>query len=111
MDLVKELRTRRESTVEVGAMVFTVRRPRELEMAAWSASSMADVAIKSVHGWIGVTVGDVTGKENDDLPVEYSRELADEWLPDRPDIVVKVWGKVQDLIAEHHAKREEATKN
>lgn len=104
-DAADILRARRETVVTVGTLSFTVRRPRALDLARWQSEGNAAVALHSVAGWSGVTLGDLYGTE-DDQPAPYSAALAAEWLPDRMDLLLPIWQAVEAMIQAHEAARE-----
>lgn len=107
----ERLRDRRTRWVRAsGAVEFLVARPRALELVRWSERGNAEVALRSVIDWRGVTLGDVMG-DGDASPQGFDADLRDEWLPDRPDLLIPVWDAVQAMLSEHAAQREADRKN
>lgn len=108
-DRLKSRRTRWIKPTD-GAIEFMVVRPRALELARWSQDGNAAIALRSIQDWRGVSVSDFM-EDGDATPQPFDESLRDEWLPDRPDLLVAAWAQVQELIGEHVAEREADEKN
>ena len=105
------LRARRTRWIHgPGSIELLVARPRALEIAQWSADGNAGIALRCVIDWRGVTWGDVSG-DGDATQQPFDADIRDEWLPDRPDLLVSVWETIQALITEHAAQAEADRKN
>ena len=108
--LIERLRKNRESKVEAGGHVFIVRRPTDLEWAELDDSSTARALMKHIVGWEGVTELDLYAG-GAGHPVPFDAALAQEWLADRPDLLVAVSRAVVDAYRTHVEKQGAARKN
>lgn len=86
MGLVEKLRRARERDVSAGGYTFTVRRPTDVEMVAIAKAGTVLAWLPHVVGWKGVREIDLI-PGGDPHPLEFSAEVRDEWLADRPDLL------------------------
>ena len=95
MDYLAKLRKGRESKVEVGGFVFTIRRPTDLEaIDLQTVTSTLDgvrQVLRFVVDWHGVKGTDIV-PDGEDKAVPFDSELFAMWVEDQP----AIWG---DLVA------------
>lgn len=86
MSLEDRIKKARESTVTVGNATFNCRLASVQEYVEYSIKSIIDpdVCRKHVTGWAGVTEADLIEDGKKD-PVEFSAELFDLVISDKPD--------------------------
>lgn len=108
--LVAKLREQRLSTVTVGSIEFRVRRPTDVDMMELRGRVTARTVLDYVEGWEGVTEIDVIGSGGAGHLIEFSKELAAEWLADRPDLLGPIIEKVGTSFEEHSKKLATAKK-
>lgn len=110
--LIQRLRAHRTSTLELGHITLTVRRPTDLQASRLyqDEASVYDVARDCVIGWSGVTEGDILPGGSDRL-IDFDEELWPEWLADRPDFWMPIRDRAMDDYEAHVTEREEAKKN
>lgn len=108
--LIERLRHAREFKVEVGGHIFIVRRPTDLEWAEMVESINARTLIKYVVGWEKVTELDLY-PGGAGHPVPFNVEVAQEWLADRPDLLMPVTTRIVEAYRDHVQRRDAARKN
>jgi hypothetical protein len=108
--LIERLRKARETNLEAGGHVFTVRRPTDLDMIELRGELSARTLLRYLVGWDKVTELDIFDGAAAH-PVAYDPALAAEWLPDRPDLVTAIVDGVIKSYNAHTAARELAAKN
>jgi len=110
MALADKLRKAREMSVEAGGFKFTVRRPTDLEMIEMRGTVNGSQLLKFILGWDGVREIDML-EGGDPHPLPFTREVAEEWLADRPDLFAKLAEAIIQGYQEHAQKLEDAAKN
>lgn len=110
MALADKLRKARETSVEAGGFKFTVRRPTDLEMIEMRGTVNGSQLLKFVLGWEGVKESDML-EGGDPHPLQFSREVAEEWLADRPDLFAKLAQGIIESYQAHAKQLEDAAKN
>lgn len=109
MTLLDKLRKARESTVEAGGFVFTVRRPTDAEAAGLSGSTALDVVHRFVIGW--------NLKEMDVIPgggpglAGFDPGLWAAWVDDRPELWAPLSEAILSAYQRHAEQREDDAKN
>lgn len=111
-ELIRKLKKQREFTVEVGKFSFTGRRPTDIEALEIHRESFdfAQIAMRYVIDWKGVTVDDLVGGGSTIVP-EFSEELWQEWCPDHPEFWQPISLKLWDEYQKHLQAQESARKN
>lgn len=110
--LLEKIRAARQSTVTVGDITLTVRRPTDLEICEMRSTvvTQSDILKRFVDDWAGVTELHLHSGGSPD-PVPFSQELFDEWVVDHPES----WGVISNAVVSgykaHEATLEEAVKN
>ena len=110
--LLEKIRAARQSTVTVGDITLTVRRPTDLEMFEMRSTTVtqSDILKRFVDDWAGVTELHLFSGGSPDI-VPFSRELFDEWVADHPES----WGAISDTVVAgykaHEATLEATIKN
>lgn len=110
LDLAAKLKAQREADVVLDGMTFVVRRPTALELAEAKGGNFARRALRWVVGWKGVTTLAMGMPGGDGHPVEYTPELAEEWLSDRDDLAGALIGDALRRFEAHAAALEAAKK-
>lgn len=105
-----KLRRARESTVDCDGMVFTIRRPTDIE--AWNARDKEgiDVVCGFVVGW-NLTELQLGLPGGSGVPVEFDADALREFLSDRPELIRQLSDAVTAAYVDHANKRGEAEKN
>lgn len=108
--LSEKMRRARESNVTVGGFEFTIRRPTDMDMVAFSKTrDPADLA-KHVVGWRGVRGIDLyPGGDAADVP--FDADARDEWLADRSDLLAPLVNAVAESYDQRQKALEAAAKN
>lgn len=103
--LLEKIRAARQSTVTVGDITLTVRRPTDLEMFEMrnTVVTQSDILKKFVDDWAGVTELHLHSGGSPD-PVPFSREIFDEWVADHPES----WGAISDAVVQGYKAHEDA---
>ena len=108
--LAEKIRKSRESSLEVGAFVFTIRRPTDVEMMEWGRVRRSKDLLAFVVGWDRVRELDLfPGGEGH--PAVFDSEACVEWLSDRDDLFGPVVNAVLESYRAHKARLEDAAKN
>lgn len=105
--LADKIRRARESRVEVGDLVFIIRRPTPVDMMDLGITR--DFA-RCVVGWDKVREMDLL-PGGDPHPAPFDAEACREWLRDRPDLYGPVVEKVLAAYQAHVDALEAAAKN
>lgn len=108
--LIERLRRNREFKVEAGGHVFIVRRPTDHDWAEMIGDFNARNLIRYVVGWERVTELDlIAGGAGH--PVPFDAATAEEWLADRPDLLLPVTTRIVESYREHAQRRDAERKN
>lgn len=111
-DLVEKLRKARESQVPVGGFMFTIRRPKALEMAEMRQQTRGRAVLPYIVGWDKSVTTLAMGLPGGDAhPLEFDADLRDEWLSDRIDLLKVLADAVFAAYAAYAAEREDVKKN
>lgn len=108
--LVEKLRRARETRVEIGDFVFTVRRPTDLEWVTLQGAGPGGRILPFVVGWEGVREMDLI-PGGDPHPLAFDPAVCAEWLADRPDLFEAVANALIEAYRSHAAAREDTLKN
>lgn len=111
MSLAEKIRKARESTVEVDAKTWTIRRPTDEEAAQISANGDGLLAIvkRFVIGWPLTELDLVPGGTG--VTVLFDSEVFGEWVADQPDLWTPLGMAILDAYKTHADKRDAAVKN
>lgn len=98
------MRRARQSSVTVGSITLTVRRPTDLEMLDMRGAKLlqSDILKKFVDDWSGVTELDLI-PGGTPTPVPFSKELFAEWVADHPES----WTAISTAVVDGYKKHEE----
>lgn len=109
--LIEKIRAARQQTVTVDGVVFTVRRPTDLETLQWSAGGLeqGEILRRFVIGWEGVKEADLINGGTP-KPVEFDSELFMEWVADRPQTWAPLIEAITQAYREHQAQLEATLK-
>lgn len=108
--LAEKIRKARESNVEAGGFVFTIRRPTDMEMLAFSRSRRMEDLVRHVVGWDKVREMDLI-PGGDPHPLPFDAEACSEWLLDRSDLLAPLVEKILAAYEAHKKKQDDAVKN
>lgn len=108
--LAEKILRAREQRAEVGAHVFVIRRPTDVEMLALGRDRTPETWLRHVVGWDKVSEGDII-PGGDPHPLAFDAEACTLWLTDRADLLGPVLDKIATSYSEHIAAREQAQKN
>lgn len=107
--LIDKLRRARESTIEAGGHVFTLRRPSDAEAAQLGGSSPLELVRRFVVGWNLRELDLIPGGNPE--PAPFSAEVWALWVDDQP----ALWGPLSDAVIaaykRHTESREAVEKN
>lgn len=109
MSVADKLRRARENRVEIGGFAFTVRRPTDLEMFDLRADLKPARFLPYVTGWDKVREIDVLPGGSPE-PLPFDAETRDEWLADRPDLLVPLFERIVALYESHMQRLGDAEK-
>jgi hypothetical protein len=107
--LAEKIRRARESTVEAGGHVFTIRRPTDADAMSLGDASVMDIVRRFVVGW--------TLKEIDLIPggspvdAAFDAEAFGEWVSDQPEVIGTLSTAIVSAYQAHAQKRSDAEKN
>lgn len=110
MSLAEKIRKAREQTVEQGGFTFTVRRPTDVEMMGLAGSGSVARILPYIIGWAGVREIDVL-PGGDPHPLPFDAAVRDEWLADRPDLLMPLADRILESYRAHVSSLEAAAKN
>lgn len=110
--LIERLLKNREFKVEAGGHVFVIRRPTDLEWAEKRARDELNARglMQCIVGWDKVTELDMYSG-GDGQPAAFNSSLAELWLGDRPDLLVPIITRINEVYREHLEARDAARKN
>jgi hypothetical protein len=113
--LAERMRAARRITVEVepGKRIHLLR-PREQQcLEIWRQATVTpDDVCAAAEGWDGYTEADLLGPElGASDPVPFARDVFEEFVRDRVDLLGRLAGEISKSITEHFAKRAAAEKN
>lgn len=116
VDLVAQLRARRESWVDVApGKRVRIRRPREAEMQRFVRDGRIVCDIEHVRdfvvGWEGITEADLLGSAGAGSPAIFSAEVWDEVVTDRLSWIKPVAKALLQAIADHKLSLDDASGN
>lgn len=103
-NLIERIKKARQTTVQVGGITLTCRRPTDLEMLEMRLEkvSQGDILKRFVDGWAGVKEVDlVPGGGGEAVP--FSAELFAEWVSDHPGS----WNAITEAVVQGYKKHEE----
>lgn len=108
--LIEKIRQARQSTVTVGAITFTVRRPTDLEMILISRDGMAqgDILRRFVLGWDAKEADVISGGTPKHVP--FDTELFMEWVADKPECWAPLIEAIIDGYRQHQSQQDDALK-
>lgn len=111
MSLIDQLRKARESRIEVGEWVFTIRRPTDMEVIELQEQGGLNLrnALQFVTGWNLREIDLIPGGAPD--PVPFDAELFREWVADRPEVWSPLAEGIGDAYRRHAARMEADSKN
>lgn len=106
-----QIRKNRELKVTVGKFVFLCRRPTDVEALEihQQGGGFALIAHRFVDGWENVVEDDIVGGATM-TPIEFDRDVWQEWCADRPDFWAPIAEGVLGAYTAHSEKRESSPK-
>ncbi len=109
--LIDKLREYRRLTVASGRVVFTVRRPTDLEMIDLRSRviKQGDILGDFVEDWSGITELDII-PGGDGSIVDFSKSLFMEWVADHPEHWEPLTGAILSAYSEHQKKQADLLK-
>lgn len=108
--LADKLRRARESTIECGGHVFTIRRPTDFEAVLMGEKTALDILCQHTVGWNLTELGlGVPG--GTDAAVPFDADCFREWVQDQPAAFAALMDGIKDTYAAHAQQREDAAKN
>lgn len=114
-DLIARLRNSRALKIPVGEMIFSARRPTDLEVGALGAegSRVGELAKRFVTGWENVRVCDICPdiEPKDTAVLSFERELWEEWAVDRLDILTPIGERIMQAYLAHAGQAQGDEKN
>jgi len=107
--LADKIRRARETQVEAGGYVFTIRRPTDAEAMSLGKASVMDLVTRFVVGWNLKEIDLIPGGSPVDAP--FDGDAFGEWVADQPETLSVLAAAIVDAYKAHSAKRSEAEKN
>lgn len=109
-DTLKMLRKQRSFWVKLDGREWSVqfRRPQESKMPQMLNGVTVDHVIELAVDWKDVTPADLIGAAGGSDPLEFDRELWDDWVRDNIDVIKQCATAIAEKISEHIKRRAEA---
>lgn len=108
--LADKLRRARESQVEAGGHVFTIRRPTDVEAQELRGMATLDAVCRFVIGW-SLTEIDLGVPGGSGVAAEFEPDALREWVSDRIDVLSDLAAAIVKAYSDHVAKKADAEKN
>lgn len=108
--LADKLRRARESEVEAGGHVFTIRRPTDVEAHGMAGQDTLDAVCRFVVGW-NLSEIDLGVPGGSGVAAGFDVDALREWLSDRVEVLGKLAEAIVKAYQDHVAQKADAEKN
>lgn len=107
--LADRIRRARESQVEAGGFVFTIRRPTDAEAVSLGGLDAVGIMRRFVVNWNLKEIDLVPG--GSPVDAAFDAEAFGEWVSDQPQTIATLSTAIVEAYQAHVEKRSEAEKN